>query len=860
MKRLLIGMMLVASTGQSLVAQHYAPMDRAVVCENGSHRFTRALYPNTHTDYRVDTSDRPVFDVVAGGRHKYVRFVVAGVALEQTDYCWTSYESGIRKYVVQDRRLRAAGIEVLRVNVVVRPDEEGVIWQFIADRYPDALHVQAILSDTDTPDGGQKAEATYARNFAHFVMRQHRIVPVSDVSAYEFYTTAVDFQRRRAAQISFTTPDPYINTLGGALVMAADGNWNGQTWRGGSVDCRTTTPGWRAAMQGDVLGWPERTAAHFAACTKDEAAALSLNDLDQLLSHFQYDANEEVMRQMWPAISRQLQQAKQTLDPDGDHLYDARGCVWAGDALNYGGAPVAHASAYAYHVNLLAAAIAQHIGEDASPLQTEAEAILKAMNERLWIADKGHWAEYIDVEGYRRRHESAALWSVYGPIDCEACSAEQAYRATLYVDQEIPHADIEGTPYQTVLPTNWQPQVSALGSANVAEAMHTALAYFQAGRHNDGYRLLMAGVMDQMYEGPSPANFGQHSDASAHELGTRDDADCTGITARALIEGLFGIQPRALDGTCIVRPGFPEYWDQAAIRTPYVEYKYTRVGNTDRYEITQHFRQPLKMVVRQNLGGGRYRDVEGTDEQHQVITVEHADYEHQGTAVSYEREVDLSVVTSLQEPQLGRGFHEQNIAAYLNANVADVNPAAVDDSGFRQRASSGVTFVAGVPFRTPQTGHNVAYAALGTSYPDEVVIPLEGKARMAYLLMAGTTNHMQSHIDNGLVVVSYMDGRTDTLALRNPDNWCPIEQDYPADSQTSTATPTRPYRIGFATGRVSRNLSDVLGLTGGADRRIPGGAAQMLCMPLDPKKKLKQLKVVPLSNDVVVGLMGITLQ
>jgi hypothetical protein len=51
-----------------------------------------------------------------------------------------------------------------------------------------------------------------------------------------------------------------------------------------------------------------------------------------------------------------------------------------------------------------------------------------------------------------------------------------------------------------------------------------------------------------------------------------------------------------------------------------------------------------------------------------------------------------------------------------------------------------------------------------------------------------------------------------------------------------------------------------LNIQGVYGREIPGGAAQMLRMPLDPKKKLKSLTLRTLSNDVVIGLMAITLQ
>ncbi|GGK77620.1 hypothetical protein ACD591_09665 [Rufibacter glacialis] len=40
---------------------------------------------------------------------------------------------------------------------------------------------------------------------------------------------------------------------------------------------------------------------------------------------------------------------------------------------------------------------------------------------------------------------------------------------------------------------------------------------------------------------------------------------------------------------------------------------------------------------------------------------------------------------------------------------------------------------------------------------------------------------------------------------------------------------------------------------------IPGGAATVLDLPLNSKKKLKSLEVKALANDVVIGLMGVSL-
>lgn len=141
-----------------------------------------------------------------------------------------------------------------------------------------------------------------------------------------------------------------------------------------------------------------------------------------------------------------------------------------------------------------------------------------------------------------------------------------------------------------------------------------------------------------------------------------------------------------------------------------------------------------------------------------------------------------------------------------------------------------------------------------------VTVPLSGKASAACLLMAGSTNHMQSRIDNGIVVVRYKDGTSDTLRLVNPDNWCPIEQDYFEDGKAFCLASSRPYRVCLGNGKVSRDLGRELGITGVYGRPIPGGAAQMLNMPLNPEKKLESITVRTLSCDVVIGLMGVTLK
>ena len=949
--------------------QQYFPVANGFVCENGTNRFTRALYGGW-TDYRIETSDRPVFAIVKKNHHRNIRFRVNGIALDSTEYCKATYINGMRIYSMKDSRWGAEA--ELALQVVACPDQEGAVWLFderhfmeparfearvcaianpklhrngdIGADKPGVFEAAADEKDLTTSEWqgkatGRRLDVGNGRESWFVIDRINQIAKVSDNEARSLFMKAVQYNDRLSERIKFETPDPYINALGSALTFAADGDWDGQTWLHGCVGWRMPLAGWRAAYVGDVLGWGDRQRSHFDAYAKSQVTNveptiphpsqdsaqnlaraekrwgtqmysngyicrnperndqmhhydMNLNYMDELLWHFQYDADTAYMRRMWPVITSHLAWEKRNYDPDGDHLYDAYCCIWASDALYYNGGAVTHSSAYNYRGNKLAARIAEIIGEDATLYKNEADAILQAMNQRLWLNKNGVWAEYQDAMGLKRLHENPAVWSIYTPVDCGACTPEQAWQATGWVLENIPRIPVENTGLYTIATSNWMPYSWSINNVAAAEVMHTALAFFEAGRSTRGFRLLMANVMDQMYYGQCPGNFGQISyyDAARGEC-YRDFGDCIGISSRTLLQGLFGIVPQALDGRCIIRPGFPSAWDSVAVKTPYLSYVYTCKDGVERYDITQNFRQPLKIIVRQNCGGGRYRDVEGTSEQHQVIEAQLPEYNFTLThsIVKGTSRWGIDELTSEAKPR------PQTFDKLFNAEVDDIfknkylsprpqtttlqipmqgigewcHPqltADINDSVFRSLILRDNLVVAGTPFRTPKTGQNIVYTSLWDNYPDSVTIPLKGRASVAHLLMAGSTNHMQSRIDNGLIVITYADHTTDTLALRNPDNWCPIEQDYYVDGLAFRAAEPRPLRVclGQATadGRplVSRDLGRELGIKGVYGREIPGGAAQLLRMPLNPQKRLKSLTLRTLSNDVVIGLMAVTLQ
>ena len=308
--------------------------------------------------------------------------------------------------------------------------------------------------------------------------------------------------------------------------------------------------------------------------------------------------------------------------------------------------------------------------------------------------------------------------------------------------------------------------------------------------------------------------------------------------------------------------------------------------------------QPLQVVVRQHLGKGTYRDSYGTAETTQTIEVDMPVVVDE--AVRCERQKDTHTVNRsalLPQDVKERKTQKVNLQPYFNAKVSDIfrqqylsprspfttlqlpvqgigewcHPtltADVNDSIFRTAIRGGEVNIADLPFASPSEGKNIIYTSLFDNYPDSVVLPLKGKAKHVCLLMAGSTNHMQSRMVNGLVTVTYADGTRDSMQLVNPDNWCPIEQDYYVDDRAFTVAKPRPLR--FCLGKneevegamrplTDRDLGARLGINEVYGRPLPGGAGQLLTLPLKSEKKLRSLTLCTLSNDVVIGVMAITL-
>lgn len=490
---------------------------------------------------------------------------------------------------------------------------------------------------------------TAANGTHYFLIQPGDTIKNTYGSLAQTFNAAEAARKELAGRITIVTPDTWINTLGGALSVAADGIWESPTYLHGAVAWRMRLPAWRGAYVADALGWHDRARTHFSSYALSQVTTpatgpvvfdtalhlarqlekmgtsmfssgyicrnpngqmrphhydMNLVFVDQLLTHFYYTGDSSYIKEQWPLLKRHLAWEKRNFDADNDGLYDAYCCIWASDALQYSGGGVTHSSAYNYRANTVAAQLAPIVGEDPAPYQQEASKIFDAVNHQLWMPELGWYAEFKDAQGEKLLHRAAGLWTVYHAIDGKLPDGFKAYQTLRYVDKLIPHIPIlakglRDTGHYLLTTTNWQPYTWSLNNVALAENLHTALAYWQGNRSADAYRLWKSAIVESMYLSSSPGGFEQLSyyDAIRGEL-YRDFADPIGMAGRSLIEGLFGILPDALRDTLTIKPGWPADWNTASLQTPDIDLDFKRTAATDQYVLKPSFPRSMNLQLR----------------------------------------------------------------------------------------------------------------------------------------------------------------------------------------------------------------------------------------------------------------------
>jgi hypothetical protein len=610
--------------------------------------------------------------------------------------------------------------------------------------------------------------------------------------------------------------------------------------------------------------------------------------------------------------------------PERLPLYEAYAAIWASDDLQYHGGGVAYTSAYNYWHNLEAARLARLLGHDGDPYEAEATRLAEAMRRLLWMPEAGMFAEFKDLLGEQHLHPAAGLWSFYHLMDAALPTAEEALAMTRWVDAHQPRLPVLGpgvppdAAHHLWSTTNWMPYTWSVNNVTMNENVHAALGFWQAGRADAAYTVLRGSLLASMYMGICPGNVGSMNYLDVYRRESqRDFADGSGVLSRAVVEGLFGLRPDLLDGVLVFAPGLPRDWSRARLEHAGITLDFTRDGARDRYTVASRLATPVSLEVRLpalfsratvRVQGERVEARLDAGAPIPVLTFSAApaaawdlEIEWEGEPLTLEpssplwpgpeeahipgvsgidwsraladgrrletldlRDAFNDPVTAIFQPGKYRSPRSPGVSLAIPAQgigawAGHVQAMAeIDDSGLR---ALGGTLVLpnGVRFATPAEAGaaNAAFVSHWDNYPRSLTVPLAGRAHRLFLLMAGSTNHMQSRLENGTVRVRYADGGEARLPLVNPTNWWPIEQDYFIDDYQFRRPGPLPPRVDLRTGTVRILEEEAFK---GRGRAVPGGAATVLALPLDPARNLHSLTLEARANEVIIGLMAATLE
>jgi hypothetical protein len=692
--------------------------------------------------------------------------------------------------------------------------------------------------------------------------------------------------------------------------------------------------------------------------------------LDQIIYHYQWTGDRELMRDIMPVLDRVLQWQKDNCDTDRDDLYTNTLNTWESDYHWYYGGACTQSSAYTWRAYSMLGQIADEIGLDGRPYLDEAEKIKAALFDTLWLKTKGIFAEYKDTFGLKRLHEEPEQASIYIPAQAELTDEFQTYQMLRWVEAHLQPIITHGPGKEGKLywSSNWRPTPPngynhSSRDPALSMSLNIALGFYRIGDVQKAYQLLLgAGLSCYINRCPGAISYKaigagfeggvpESKNMSARPEGV-DLANTISLFLRNVVEGLFGIRPEIQHNRMTIEPHFPADWRKARIKTDDIEMIYSGSTHKQQSEIKTPTafgktinllaRSPVIKQVRLNGEKVNYEIIPAID--HAIVQIKIPEQKDSLLQVEYLRKKFSAVkynpvaiqgkeyrvtipsarIAKVFDPQeilsdiflqpnslkgkiTGQaGFHtffvlveDQSVTYWKPVNLEIKNPTAEarptfdpkatrkpnflkqcemtaltdfynlriedifkqeyvgpkpdrrdwiksnglsawnektgdpDVSLLREKTKRGVLQTeTGIPFRQVTEGNNAVFVSRWDNFPDSVCIPIGKSARKIYFLISGTTFPMQSHIANGRITVMYRDGEAVQRDLVNPHNY----DDGLADFGN--------YHY------AKENGCEILGKDSHAD---------IVEIATDPIRIIDHIQFEALSNQVVIGLLGITL-
>lgn len=831
------------------LAQRYTPVPGGFEIRNGASEFMRPLYGwHGDDDFRKPKRSMPC----TSDRPKVALKAFDGMRLDKKPRGVLSFGDGSEDVTFRyvwgraEYDLKGKGA----VKMVRSASSDGLLVEVAGDLQP-TFGGEWTLAAKAEKDG---------RTYYDFVRKSLPRAAGPDPAAA--FAAATDRVERIARTIEIKTPDPLIDSLLPCQLVAADAVFEGSAMTHGATNWRVPYAGWRVGYVCLATAWNERFRENarlfFKAqrsdgripCRPDKDQIYNMNEVfvDSVLRYWRWTGDDDFMRECaYEGVKRHLAWMDAKMKVPGMDLYENKLNAWNTDNKWCSGGAGTIASAYVAFACRTMAEIAGKLGktDDAAHFAARAKSVEDAIAVQLWDEGTGVWGEYRERFALKRLVGCPDLSSVYTAIDSLPPDLARNRRAVFWVEDNIPsHFTGDGVAF--LYSSNRLPLFYSSCGRYQNENFHWALACYLTGEPELGWRNLHSaleisarGVMC----GPGATFYDLDFDLAAPY--GHDFSDTVGVFLRAVVEGVFGIR----DGKAVV-PSFPETWDAAQIKSPTVSYSWTRKDGVKPLGggkvAVLPAPKPAFVGVTLPKPHSRWGKAKGEGSDCAVPAGAAADYVDMSAAFNQNWR-ELHTRTYLPRFHRNSNVEKNGRAAWERSEATNNRrwprdycvPKKLDwPTDGVLKTKYGPTFRLG-----PKDGANSVFASLYSTFPDEVTLPLSGRARKLAFLSALSTNPNIAWVDAAKVVVEYTDGTSETLALLPPDN-CDDWLNYSTGqwSYYDRSRDDKPYAV--------KGNPVMFGET---------AHANVHAIALDPSKELKCLRLVCCGKETIVGIIAVTL-
>jgi hypothetical protein len=329
--------------------------------------------------------------------------------------------------------------------------------------------------------------------------------------------------------------------------------------------------------------------------------------LYQLAQYYDHTGDDALVKELWPGLVKGVDRFLTATDPDnaglsGFHLH-CNAFLYQADHL---GLPGAAASPSLMIGGMLArwSRIADDVGqkEQAQQWRDRAAKTQAAVRKTLWNPEAGCFYSHVDHEGVQ--HMAHYYTDHVFPLLYSQLPEEYGWSSLRYLRASLCFETGTSNPLNQPLLLmrvgNLKPTVFGNDNVMPVQMAEAARAYFRAGDFDVGRRMLDAVALSGTIFTEAPGNFPERMGDDGKGEANYLFGNPIGSFIYGVVDGLFGLSLVECGKTVRWQPGFPDAWNHAELRLPYVQVRFSRETGTVsrcRYTVTTPEARKLELSL-----------------------------------------------------------------------------------------------------------------------------------------------------------------------------------------------------------------------------------------------------------------------